>query len=92
MLFRTNCFARIFAIGTGLLIFGLLSQVAYAHGMSEADKLAIIEGGNLRYMWLGATHMLSGYDHLAFVFGIIFSLTCAWQNIKLTVTYCLSSD
>ena len=43
--------------------------------MSEADKLAIIEGGNLRYMWLGATHMLSGYDHLAFVFGIIFFLT-----------------
>jgi hypothetical protein len=75
VLFRTNLFARIFAIGTGLLIVGLLSQVVYAHSMSEADKLAIIEGGNLRYMWLGATHMLSGYDHLAFVFGIIFFLT-----------------
>ncbi|WP_206675249.1 HupE/UreJ family protein [Mariprofundus sp. NF] len=43
--------------------------------MSEADKQAIIDGGNLLYMWIGATHMLSGYDHLAFVFGIIFFLS-----------------
>jgi len=56
-------------------IVSLLSQAAYAHGMSETDKQAIIEGGNLLYMWIGATHMLSGYDHLAFVFGIIFFLS-----------------
>ncbi|MDX8388326.1 MAG: HupE/UreJ family protein [Ghiorsea sp.] len=59
----------------GVMILGLISQVAYAHGMSEADKQAIIDGGNLLYMWIGATHMLSGYDHLAFVFGIIFFLS-----------------
>ncbi|MBC8212880.1 MAG: HupE/UreJ family protein [Gammaproteobacteria bacterium] len=53
----------------------LFADASFAHGMSEEEKLAIIEGGNLRYMWLGATHMLSGYDHLAFVFGIIFFLT-----------------
>jgi hypothetical protein len=85
VLFRANLFTRIFALGIGLLIVGLLSQVAYAHGMSEADKLAIIEGGNLRYMWLGATHMLSGYDHLAFVFGIIFFLT-SFRDIAKYVT------
>ena len=61
-------------IGTGLLMLCVLSQAAYGHGMSEAEKQAIIEGGNLRYLWQGATHMLSGYDHLAFVFGIIFFL------------------
>ena len=60
-------------------------QFAYAHGMSEADKLAIIEGGNLRYMWLGATHMLTGYDHLAFVFGIIFFLS-SFRDIAKYVT------
>lgn len=59
----------------GVFIVSLLSQVAYAHGMSEADKQAIVDGGNLLYMWIGATHMLSGYDHLAFVFGIIFFLS-----------------
>lgn len=68
-----------------LTVLTLLSQFAYAHGMSEADKLAIIEGGNLRYMWLGATHMLSGYDHLAFVFGIIFFLN-TFRDIAKYVT------
>jgi hypothetical protein len=70
---------------TGIIILMLLPQFALAHGMSEADKLAIVEGGNLRYMWIGATHMLSGYDHLAFVFGIIFFLT-TFRDIAKYVT------
>ncbi|MDT8385725.1 MAG: HupE/UreJ family protein [Gammaproteobacteria bacterium] len=77
--------SKIFPLIAGLFVFTLLSQYAYAHGMSEADKLAIIEGSNLRYMWLGATHMLSGYDHLAFVFGIIFFLT-SFRDIAKYVT------
>lgn len=76
---------KFFPLVAGLFVFTLLSQLAYAHGMSEADKLAIIEGGNLRYMWLGATHMLSGYDHLAFVFGIIFFLS-TFRDIAKYVT------
>jgi len=77
--------SKLFPLLAGLFVFALLSQYAYGHGMSEADKLAIIEGGNLRYMWLGATHMLSGYDHLAFVFGIIFFLT-TFRDIAKYVT------
>lgn len=52
----------------------LFASIAFGHGMSDAEKQLIIEGGNLQYIWIGATHMLSGYDHLAFVFGIIFFL------------------
>ena len=66
---------KIIGVIAGVFLLALLSQVAYAHGMSEADKQAIVDGGNLLYMWIGATHMLSGYDHLAFVFGIIFFLS-----------------
>lgn len=69
----------------GLLALLLVSQFALAHGMSEAEKQAVIEGGNLRYLWLGATHMLSGYDHLLFVFGIIFFLT-TFRDIAKYVT------
>lgn len=53
----------------------LIPHEALAHGMSDADKQAISDGGNLQYLWIGATHMLSGYDHLLFVFGIIFFLS-----------------
>lgn len=76
---------RAFSIVTGMLLLMLLSNLAFAHGMSEEEKQAVIQGGNLRYMWLGATHMLSGYDHLAFVFGIIFFLT-SFRDIAKYVT------
>jgi len=76
-------FFKLVGASIGLLMFGVLSQVAYAHGMSAADKQAIVDGGNLLFMWIGATHMLSGYDHLAFVFGIIFFL----DNLRDIVKY-----
>jgi hydrogenase/urease accessory protein HupE len=67
----------------------LSADLAYAHGMSEEEKQAIIDGGNWQYMWLGATHMLSGYDHLAFVFGIIFFLTSFREIAKYVTAFTL---
>ena len=75
-----------FLVTLGLLI-GLFSDFSYAHGMTEAEKLAIIEGGNLSYLWIGATHMLSGYDHLAFVFGIVFFLTNFRDIVKYVTAF-----
>ena len=67
----------------------LLVSQAFGHGMSEAEKQSIIDGGNLRYMWIGATHMLSGYDHLLFVFGIIFFLTRFKDIVKYITAFTL---
>lgn len=67
----------------------LLCSQAFAHGMSEAEKQAIINGGNLHYLWIGATHMLSGYDHLLFVFGIIFFLTRFSDIVKYITAFTL---
>lgn len=60
-----------------LLIITLwsVSAVALAHGMSAEDQARILNAGYFEYMQLGATHMLSGYDHLLFLFGVIFFLT-----------------
>ena len=72
------------------VMFSLLfvSQ-AFGHGMSEAEKLAILEGGNLQYLWIGASHMLSGYDHLLFVFGIVFFLTDFKDIVKYITAFTL---
>ncbi len=67
----------------------LLANQAFGHGMSEAEKLSIMEGGNLRYMWIGATHMLSGYDHLLFVLGIVFFLTRFRDIVKYITAFTL---
>jgi hypothetical protein len=63
------------------------SAIAYAHGMSESDKIAMLNAGNLQYIWLGATHMLSGYDHLLFLFGVIFFLTNTKDIIKFVTAF-----
>ena len=50
---------------------------AWGHGVGEDDK-AFIEGASgvnvIPYMYLGAKHMVTGYDHLLFLFGVIFFL------------------
>lgn len=62
-----------------LLAFLLLGDgsALHAHGVSEEDK-AFIEGSAginiVPYIYLGAKHMLTGYDHLLFLFGVIFFL------------------
>ena len=49
----------------------------WAHGVGENDK-AFIEGASginiIPYMYLGAKHMVTGYDHLLFLAGVIFFL------------------
>ncbi|MDK2760726.1 MAG: HupE/UreJ family protein [Sphingopyxis sp.] len=50
---------------------------ALAHAVAEGDKGYIQEtsGVNiLAFLYLGAKHMVTGYDHLLFLFGIIFFL------------------
>lgn len=73
-----------------LAVLGLLAvNQAFGHGMSEAEKQSIIDGGNLRYMMIGATHMLTGYDHLLFIFGIIFFLTAFRDIVKYITAFTL---
>lgn len=78
---------RVFLIALGMVL--LVPAVVFGHGMSEADKLAIVAGGNLRYLSLGATHMLSGYDHLLFVFGVIFFLKTFREIVKYITAFTL---
>lgn len=55
----------------------LLSGQAFAHGVAEGDA-AFIEANQgvqfIPFIYLGAKHMVSGYDHLLFLFGVIFFL------------------
>lgn len=77
------------ALLAALALALLVPAVVFGHGMSEADKLAIVAGGNLRYLSLGATHMLSGYDHLLFVFGVIFLLSTFREIVKYITAFTL---
>jgi hypothetical protein len=74
----------------GLILLGLsFTLTASAHGISDADKQGILEGGNLEYIKLGATHMLTGYDHLLFLFGVMFFLTRFGDIVKFITAFTL---
>ena len=62
-------------LALGLLVLdGLFSQ-AFAHGVAAGDKGYIQETSGVvffPFIYLGAKHMITGYDHLLFLFGVIF--------------------
>ena len=64
------------------------STEAFAHAVTAGDKGYIqeISGVNvLPFMYLGAKHMMTGYDHILFLFGVIFFLY-RFQHIALYVS------
>ncbi len=73
----------------GFMLSFLIPALSFAHGISAADKQAMLDGGYLKYIWLGATHMLTGYDHLLFIFGVIFFLATFKDIVKFISVFTL---
>lgn len=56
--------------------FGVVPD-AFAHSVTEGDKGYIQETTGIHpipFLYLGAKHMMTGYDHLLFLFGVVFFL------------------
>ena len=65
-----------FLLGFMAIILAFIPDAA-AHGVTEGDKGYIQESTGrmiVPFVYLGAKHMLTGYDHLLFLFGVIFFL------------------
>ena len=79
---------------TMIAVLIALPAFAYGHGISEAERQRMLEGGYLQYVELGATHMLTGYDHLLFLFGVVFFLSTFKDVAKLvtvfTIGHCMT--
>ena len=65
----------------------VINSRAFGHGMSEADQVRAAEGGFLDFFPLGAWHMLTGYDHLLFLFGVVFFLTKFKDVVKFITAF-----
>lgn len=54
-----------------------MASFATAHGVADGDKGFLEEASGAMvgpFIYLGAKHMFTGYDHLLFLFGVIFFL------------------
>lgn len=75
-----------------LLLF--VPVVGLAHGVSSADQELLRNGGLWAYIQVGATHMLTGYDHLLFLAGVIFYLKSFKDILRFitvfTIGHCIT--
>jgi len=65
------------AIAIILALLVIPSDLAFAHGIGgkDASFVTATKGPDiLPFMYLGAKHMVTGYDHLLFILGVIFFL------------------
>ncbi|MFT6390226.1 MAG: hypothetical protein ACJAUP_003627 [Cellvibrionaceae bacterium] len=65
------------AIGLALMLIGLFGIIpdTWAHAVTLGDKGYIQETTGIHaipFIYLGAKHMMTGYDHLLFLLGVIF--------------------
>lgn len=60
----------------------LLPLLAVLHGVSSSDQAILDNGGLLSYVYVGGKHMITGYDHLLFLAGVVFYLTGFKDIIK----------
>lgn len=70
------------------LLLLLFATGAQAHGVAEGDQGYVQEVSGVRFvpfLYLGAKHMVTGYDHLLFLFGVLFFLYRA-KHIATYVT------
>ena len=84
---KNNLFLFV-TIFLSLAIFLAITTSALAHGVTAGDKGYIQESAGvliMPFIYLGAKHMVTGYDHLLFLFGVIFFLY-HMKNIALYVS------
>ena len=76
------------------LLFITIPLLGFAHEVSISDQEILRNGGLWAYIRVGATHMLTGYDHLLFLAGVIFYLTNFKDILKFitvfTVAHCVT--
>lgn len=71
-----------------LACVSLCSSSVFAHGVTSGDKGYIQESSGMMpvpFVYLGAKHMITGYDHLLFLFGVIFFLY-KMKDVSIYVT------
>jgi hypothetical protein len=70
-----------------MFLLPIFSGLIFSHGISESDKTEIIQGSLIDYVYLGAKHMITGYDHILFLIGVLFFLTSYRDIVKFVTAF-----
>ena len=74
-----------------LLVF---FQSLYGHGVSESTVNAMANASLMDFIYFGGEHMVTGYDHILFLIGVVFFLTNYFDIFKFitafTIAHCIT--
>jgi hypothetical protein len=77
-----------------LLLLLTLPLYSWAHGVSKSTIKAMADASISDYIYFGAEHMITGYDHILFLIGIVFFLTKFSDIFKFitafTIAHCIT--
>ena len=77
------------------IIFTIISiGYIFGHGVSESTANAMSSASIMDFVYFGAEHMVTGYDHILFLIGVLFFLTNYFDILKFitafTIAHCLT--
>ncbi len=67
----------------------LMPLALLAHDVSDSDRQVLMDGDLFSYIWVGAKHMITGYDHILFLVGVIFFLSGFRDILKFITVFTL---
>ena len=72
----------------------IFSSFIFPHGVSESTAKAMADATLMDYLYFGAEHMVTGYDHILFLIGVLFFLSRYLDIFKFitafTIAHCIT--
>ena len=72
----------------------IFSGFIFPHGVSESTANAMAHASLMDFIYFGAEHMVTGYDHILFLIGVLFFLTNYFDIFKFitafTIAHCIT--
>ena len=65
----------------------MMPLLVLLHDVSSSDQAILDAGGLLSYIYVGGKHMLTGYDHLLFLAGVVFYLSGLKDIVKFITVF-----
>ena len=77
-----------------LLLF--LPLIGWSHGVSGSTVNAMADASLMEFIYFGAEHMVTGYDHILFLIGVVFFLSNYFEFLifitVFTIAHCITLD
>ena len=77
-----------------LLILLGLPMIGWSHDVPESTLNAMADASLIDFIYFGAEHMVTGYDHILFLIGVVFFLSSYFDIFKFitafTIAHCIT--